>query len=240
MNNRNVRVAVAQFRPIRGDIVKNSFEHLRMIESAALNGVDIIIFPELSLTGYEPELSSSLELSLSDINDLPFREISNELNITCVVGAPVQSEKVLPYLSAIIYSPNEDPIVSSKINLHAQEFEYFTPGESMVTFSIKNLLFGMAICADSLNRSHVLNLKKMGIHCCLAPSLITVEGYDHDINILSEFSNDFNLYIAMSNYVDMSGGFCVSGKSVIIDNNSQIVAQSTIDDIGYVITEIIT
>jgi predicted amidohydrolase len=209
-----------------------------MIKSAALNDVDIIVFPELSLTGYEPELSSSLELSIDDINNLPFRKISNDLNITCVVSAPVRSENKLPYLSAIVFRPGEEPIVSSKINLHAHEFDYFTPSESVITFSIKDIVFGIAICADSLNKSHILNLEKRGVHCCLAPSLITDDGYDHDVNILSKYSGDFELYIAMSNYVDSSGGYFASGKSVIIDNNSQVIAQSTIDDVGCAIADI--
>lgn len=52
-----VKIAVAQIKPIKGDIPSNVLQHVDFIELAAVNQVDLLIFPELSLTGYEPELA---------------------------------------------------------------------------------------------------------------------------------------------------------------------------------------
>jgi predicted amidohydrolase len=49
-----MKICAAQTRPVRGDIQTNIDNHKKLIDLAVSNGADIIIFPELSLTGYEP------------------------------------------------------------------------------------------------------------------------------------------------------------------------------------------
>ena len=55
-----MRIGVAQTRPFKGDILRNIEAHLRLIELARNARADMIVFPELSITGYEPELAASL------------------------------------------------------------------------------------------------------------------------------------------------------------------------------------
>ena len=52
-----MKICAAQTRPFRGDVQRNIAKHKKIIDLAASNGADIIIFPELSLSGYEPKLS---------------------------------------------------------------------------------------------------------------------------------------------------------------------------------------
>ncbi len=52
-----MKICVAQTRPVKGDIQGNIENHIKLIDLAVLNGADTIIFPELSITGYEPELA---------------------------------------------------------------------------------------------------------------------------------------------------------------------------------------
>ena len=55
-----MKIAVAQARPVKGDIQANISNHLKLIEQASLEGADAVFFPELSLTGYEPTLAKEL------------------------------------------------------------------------------------------------------------------------------------------------------------------------------------
>ena len=55
-----MKIALVQARPVKGDIEANIAAHKRLIGLAVLNGADMIIFPELSITGYEPELANEL------------------------------------------------------------------------------------------------------------------------------------------------------------------------------------
>ena len=53
-------ISAAQTCPVKGDVNANLDEHLRLIDLAASEGAQVVVFPELSLTGYEIELASGL------------------------------------------------------------------------------------------------------------------------------------------------------------------------------------
>jgi predicted amidohydrolase len=61
-----MKICVAQTKPVKGDIQANVENHKKIINLAINNGAGIIIFPELSITGYEPALAKALA---TDIND---------------------------------------------------------------------------------------------------------------------------------------------------------------------------
>lgn len=61
-----MKICVAQTRPVKGDIQSNIDDHKKLIEIAVSNGADTVIFPELSLTGYEPKLSRELATNQDD------------------------------------------------------------------------------------------------------------------------------------------------------------------------------
>jgi predicted amidohydrolase len=53
--NKTIILAAAQTKPKRGDIDSNLLDHYRLVELAAINKANLIVFPELSITGYERE-----------------------------------------------------------------------------------------------------------------------------------------------------------------------------------------
>jgi predicted amidohydrolase len=57
-------IAVAQTCPVEGDVQANVEQHLRLAEAAAAEGARIVVFPELSLTGYELTLAQTLASAL--------------------------------------------------------------------------------------------------------------------------------------------------------------------------------
>src|SRR4051794_39123616 len=115
-----MRIAVAQIRPVKGDIQSNIANHKELIDVAAANEADIIIFPELSLTGYEPELSKELATSASDVRFDDFGKMSEENQITIGVGAPLKSNTGV-CISTILFQPGKTRSIYSKKYLHADE-----------------------------------------------------------------------------------------------------------------------
>ncbi len=75
-------VAAAQSASRRGDLDKNVAEHLRLIGIAAAVGVNLLVFPELPLTGYELDLASALQLEREDPRIEPLRKPQE--TTTCV------------------------------------------------------------------------------------------------------------------------------------------------------------
>ena len=54
-----MKIGIAQIKPLKGDIERNLDKHLKFINNALEKQPDLLMFPELSLTGYEPELARS-------------------------------------------------------------------------------------------------------------------------------------------------------------------------------------
>jgi predicted amidohydrolase len=59
-------LASAQTKPKRGDIKENLLDHYRLIELASEKGADLIVFPEMSMSGYEREKAGTLAFSEND------------------------------------------------------------------------------------------------------------------------------------------------------------------------------
>ena len=66
-----ISIAAAQTIPVKGNIAENIKRHEKLIKYAAEKEVDILLFPELSLTGYEMELASDLSMSFFDKGSIP-------------------------------------------------------------------------------------------------------------------------------------------------------------------------
>ena len=71
-----MKICVAQTRPIKGDIQSNIDNHKKLIDLAVSYGADTVIFPELSLTGYEPELSKKLATNKDDSRFDDFQKLA--------------------------------------------------------------------------------------------------------------------------------------------------------------------
>lgn len=64
-------IGVAQTVPVRGDVDANIEQHLRLIRIAAEERARIVVFPELSLTGYELDLAGALAFEQADARLAP-------------------------------------------------------------------------------------------------------------------------------------------------------------------------
>src|SRR4051794_22077948 len=140
-----MRIAVAQIRPVKGDIQSNIANHKELIELAVANEAEIIIFPELSLTGYEPELSKELATNANNVRFDDFDKISDENQITIGVDAPLKSN-VGVCISMILFQPGKTRSIYSKQYLHADEEPFFVSGKSSAGLLNYNRKIGLAIC----------------------------------------------------------------------------------------------
>lgn len=81
--HRRLRIAAGQFAPVRGCLEENMRHHEILVASAALSGVSLIIFPKLSLTGYEPELAEKLALAEESCLG-PLQALSDQYGMTII------------------------------------------------------------------------------------------------------------------------------------------------------------
>ncbi|MEM9024311.1 MAG: carbon-nitrogen hydrolase family protein, partial [Bacteroidota bacterium] len=131
-----MKLCAAQTKAFPGDIDRNITQHLGCVHAAIEHGAAAILFPELSISGYEPTLANALATTVDDARFAPFQDLSRAGNITIALGAPVQMD-VGVGIGLFIYHPDKAPQVYLKQRLHADEDPFFVPGSGDLPFEVQ-------------------------------------------------------------------------------------------------------
>lgn len=211
---KNFKIAVAQISSIKGKIDVNINTHLNAIHKASIKGVSIIIFPELSLTGYEPECAKPLAFTPNDLRLTPLIKVAKDYKMYVVVGAPLKTVN-LPQIGAIVISPEGKILTYSKMNLHSSEEKFFSEGTSHLILEVEGKKIAMAICADTSNPEYVKSYVDKGIDIYVAGVLFSEGCYVIDTKQLENYAKSHKILVAMANYNSPTGGWIPVGKSGI-------------------------
>lgn len=209
-----MKICVAQTNPVRGNIEQNIESHQKLIRLAASNNAGLIVFPELSLTGYEPELAKDLATTADDRRLDVFQILSNTHQIIIGVGLPTKTATAVA-ISMIIFQPHQSRQTYSKKWIHADEEPYFT-GDSCFT----GLLGGeariaLAICYELSVPEHAEQAFRNGAKVYLVSVSKTVGGIDKALERLSEIARTYSMTVLMSNQVGLAEGQACAGKTSI-------------------------
>lgn len=171
---------------MRGCIDENMRYHEMLIESAASAGVNLIIFPELSLTGYEPKMAE--ELALADKTCLrPLQVLSDRYDMTIIVGAPLRVKEGKPAIGACVISSKRPVSCYRKMYLHPGESDYFSAGDNECVLKARTFNVGVAICADAGQALHAERTVHMGAEIYLN-SVLSAGGYEKDAGLLKSYA----------------------------------------------------
>lgn len=209
-----LKIAVAQAPSIQGDVDANILLHAEFINIASAHGVAYLVFPELSLTGYEPELASALAFAVDDARLQPLVELAVANNMHIVVGAPIATD-AKPSIGAFTISPRGSIETYAKMHLHPGEDRYFSAGRTHQVITVGGTKIANAICADTNHRSHAEGCAESGATIYIAGVLITARGYADDTQQLQAHARNLNMLVAMANHSQPSGGWKPIGKSAI-------------------------
>ncbi|GFP18771.1 hypothetical protein HKBW3S03_00276 [Candidatus Hakubella thermalkaliphila] len=153
-----MRVMLAQVAPTLGDMTKNVKIHRECIDRAINESADLLLFPELSLTGYfvrdlVPEVSLSLESQVMG----EFVELSKRISIA--FGFVEETRDFLFYNSAVYLQDGLIKHVHRKVYLPTygmfDEARYFAQGDRIRAFDTRFGRFAMLICEDAWHPSAV-------------------------------------------------------------------------------------
>ena len=147
----NVRVGLAQFNPVVGGIAANSSRIRELYAAANEAGCDIVVFPELSITGYPPE---DLVLKSGFVAE-------NQQAMRDVVAATQECVAVFGFVDGSIGTLSNSAAIASNGKLHGtynkqllpnysvfDEDRYFTAGTSFSLFTVAGVHVGVTICED--------------------------------------------------------------------------------------------
>ena len=123
-----------------------------LVEAAALQ-VDIVGFPEMSLTGYaDPTRYPQVMLNLNGPEIARFLRVTRWFPGTVLAGFVEANPGGKPFITHIAARQGVLSGVYRKITIRDEEVEWFTAGQSIPVFQHDALTFGVAICADLKNR----------------------------------------------------------------------------------------
>jgi len=229
-----MKICIAQIKPIKGDIAVNITKHKKLIELASSLKANSIFFPELSLTGYEPELAKELATSQDDERLEDFQKISDANTITIGLGIPTKSNTGIR-ISMIIFQPDKPGLTYSKQQLHADEFPYFENGLQQIILTVENKRIAPAICYESLQHDHADKAGKLGAEIYLASVAKSQNGIDKAMVHYPEVARKYSVPVLMSNCVGFCDNFMSVGFSSVWTNQGQLAGQLDHENEGLLI-----
>src|SRR5688572_31307579 len=145
-----LRVALAQINPTVGDLRGNSRKISDQIARARDEGAALVVFPELTLSGYPPE-DLLLKTSFLDAAQAELRDLAAQTQgIVAIVGYPEQAEDV--YNTAAVLADGEVVATYRKMYLPNygvfDEQRYFQSGAEAAIVEVNGVPIGLSICED--------------------------------------------------------------------------------------------
>ncbi|AHL34912.1 carbon-nitrogen hydrolase [Pseudomonas brassicacearum] len=217
--------AAAQSISIAGDVHANLLRHQRFMQAAAEQNVQLLVFPELSLTGYERGLAADLAILPQDAVLQPLRDLARELGLTAVVGMPIRLAVDAPVLiGALVLGADGSLGVYSKQHLHPGEEVAFAPGHGGSMLAMGQDHIALAVCADFSHRSHAAAAAGQGATLYAAGVLITEGGYVPDTTLLQGYAKQHAMTVLMANHGGATGGWESAGRSAVWGPDGSLIA----------------
>jgi predicted amidohydrolase len=220
------RIAAAQVASVRGDIARNIRTHAAAITSAAGWGISVLVFPELSLIGYEPDLAAELAITATDERLAPLAALAHQHRMAVIVGASLRNAATKPGLGAVLLAADGSTRTYTKMHLGASEPTYFMPGGAPLSFASRGQTIGIAICADSSKPSHPQAYADGGSTVYAAGVFLSAEWYATDSPRLAEYASRFRMLIVMANHAASVGTYVSVGKSAVWAPDGALLAEA--------------
>jgi predicted amidohydrolase len=217
-----MRLTAVQLRPVSGDIEENIRRHLRLIDVATSEGSAFVLFPELSLTGYEPKLARQLATDCDDPRLRVFQELSDERNAVIGIGCPTAACGGIR-ISMFFFQPRTTCKSYSKQLLHADELPYFVSGDEPIVLRMANHTLAPAICYESLQSSHAEKAAREGAGIYLASVAKSVTGVARAYAHYPRIAKQHAMMVLMANCLGSCDNFVAVGQSSVWDSQGRVL-----------------
>ena len=229
-----MKICIAQTHSLKGNIEKNIENHVAMIQQAIDFQADLIVFPELSITNYEPELAKKLACDADNSIFDCFEDLSTKKNITIGVGMPTNGEDGI-HISMLIFQPNQKRIAYSKQLLHEDELPFFKCGNRQVYVTIKNKKIAFGICYETLQEQHFKKTYEEGADIYIASVAKSQSGISKAYGHFPTVAKAFETPILMTNSVGHCDNFLSVGQSAVWNEKGELVGQLDGQNQGFLI-----
>jgi NAD+ synthase (glutamine-hydrolysing) len=226
-----LRIALAQLNPIVGDIAGNEAKIAGQIAAARAAGAQLVVFPELALTGYPPEDLLLKEHFLADTRAALERLAAGAEGIVAIVGYPERAVDV--HNAAAVLA--DGAVQASYRKLHLpnygvfDELRYFQPGSRGATIEIDGVTVGLTICEDIWQPGPPLSdeaLTGARIIVNLSASPYHAGKGASRTRMLAQRARDDLTIVAFCALVGGQDELVFDGDSVILDHEGAVIARA--------------
>jgi NAD+ synthase (glutamine-hydrolysing) len=248
-----MKIALAQINPTVGDIAGNAALIERDIVAAGELGADLVVFPELAITGYPPKdlllkpvLIEQCQRAIESLAKLTAKTGKSATGIAAVIGYPCPSDKPKGRLlyNAAAFCHNGTIIhrhIKSLLPTYDvfDEQRYFESGPSVDLTSFQNIKLGISICEDLWNDDQVVarplyhdnpidQLAAGGaslfINCSASPFVVGKHAFR--LKLMQSAAKRHGLPLLYCNQVGGNDELVFDGYSCAIDASGHVIAQA--------------
>jgi predicted amidohydrolase len=233
---------MAQIAPVLGDPERNLALHLEQIRRARELEADLIVFPELSLTGYfVRDMVPDLAISASAPE---IKQLLDAAGPMAVVAGFIEESPRHRFYNAAFYAEGGQIVhVHRKVYLPTyglfDEQRYFAAGERIQAFNTARFgRVGILICEDfwHLSAAAIMQAEEIDVLLCVSnspargvagPTIRVAETYEH---LTKSYAQLLGAAVIVVNRVGFEDGLCFWGGSMAVGPDGQIIAQSPMLD----------
>lgn len=223
-----LRIVMAQLNLHVGDIAGNLQKHIQAaITARDKHSADVIVFPELSLTGYPPEDLLLRKAFIDETNAALNKFISEIKDIYCLVGHPHTDRQHLYNSCSLIYNGKIAGQYSKQRLPNYSVFDecrYFTPDNKSCVLNIKDIPVGLVICEDLWRLGPTHDAAAQGARIILSPNASPFEMDKHEqrVSVLAKRAVHDHLPIVYVNHVSGQDELIFDGGSMVINADGKV------------------
>jgi predicted amidohydrolase len=196
--------------------------HARAVVAARAR---IVVFPELSLTGYE------LDAALVEPGDAaldPIAASCASTGSTALVGAPVPGPGGRAYIAMLEVSPGGVSVLYRKQWIGGDEAVRFSPGDEPTVFEVDGWRLGVGICRDTGIDEHVERMAGLSIDAYLAGLVHRSDELAEQERRAVSIARRCRAYVALASFAGPTGGgyHHTAGSSAIWSPTGEVLAQA--------------
>ncbi|WP_089158107.1 nitrilase-related carbon-nitrogen hydrolase [Micromonospora sp. NBS 11-29] len=189
-------VAVAQPLTRSHDVAGNADRHAAVVRAA---GARVVVFPELSLTGYELDAAP---LDPADDRLTPLRTACAETGTLALAGAPVAG----PHIAVLAVDGDGMRVAYRKMWLGGAEPRRFRPGREPTVLDVDGWRLGLAVCKDTGVPAHAAATVAAGADAYLAGVLESADDAAVPARRAGRITAAHGVWVAMASFAGSTGG----------------------------------
>jgi NAD+ synthase (glutamine-hydrolysing) len=226
-----MRLALAQINAVVGDLEGNRGRILAALDDARAAGADIVVLPELAVTGYPPE-DLLLRPSFVSAAEAVAREIAAATHgITALVGTPWRFDDGLANACAVCVDGELRTLYRKRLLPNYGVFDeqrYFEPGRDAVVLPLEGVDVGLTVCEDVWEPAPAAELAAAGARLLvnLSASPFHVGKAESREAMLAERARTNGFPLAFCNLVGGQDELLFDGHSVVLSADGGVLARA--------------